>query len=196
LLHGKGNIVRKGKKHMGLSKEDGVKVFVGGLELIERIGNSFSGQFEVINTSLEKSKHPKADMVTIERIQNRINTSCKDQGRYAFLVFDEGKENRVTKVYRKALVFNPIPSKFDAWEDGQQWKNIPPKNIVGGPAFRSSKSDYFIQLADFVAHALLKKDEKPTKRVAKYSINKAFDILNLTLNKKASESDPKGVVRY
>lgn len=196
LLHGKGNLVRKGKAYIRLSKESGVKIFIGGLTLIETIGQSFANQFEVINVSLEKSNYSKVDVVTLERMQNRINKSVEQEGRYAFLIFDEGKENTTTRVYRKALVYNPVPSKFEFWEDGQQWKNIPPQNIVGGPVFRNSSSDYFIQLADFVAHALLKKDEQPTKRVNQYKINEKFDILNVVLNKKASEEDPQGVVRY
>jgi hypothetical protein len=196
LLHGKGNVVRRGKAYIRPSKESGVKIFRSGLTLIETIGQLFPNQFEVINVSIEKSYYPKIDMITLERMQNRINKSVEQEDKYAFLIFDEGKEANTTRVYRKALVYNPIPSKFQLWEDGQEWKNIPPQNIVGGPAFRNSSSDYFIQLADFVAHALLKKDEQPTERVIQYKINEVFDILDLVLNRKASEEDPQGVVRY
>ncbi len=51
--------------------------------------------------------------------------------------------------------------------------------------------------ADFVAHALLKKDEKPPiPRVALYHIDEAFDILDAALNKAAAGDDSQGVVRH
>ena len=195
LLGGRGRPVKEGHRYKGISKEKGVGIFIGGLQHLERIAQALSGGLEIINVSLEKSKYEDIDIVTLERMLNRIDRSVALEGRYVFLVFDEGKETLITRVYRKALVYNPIPSKFGQWETGQRWKNIPPKHIVGGPAFRSSSSDYFLQLADFVAHALLKKDEPPIPRVKKYNIHKAFDILDISLNKKAGGDDAQGIVR-
>jgi hypothetical protein len=196
LLAGRGELVRVGNKYRRVSRETGAKIFISGLQRLERIAQALSGGLEVINISLMKRQ--EVDVITLERLLNRIQRSVESQGRYAFLVFDQGKEGTITKTYKKALVYNPIPSKYGLWETGERWKNIPPRNIVGGPAFRSSKSDYFLQMADFIAHALLKKDEKPPiPRVAYYHIDEAFDqILDKALNLKASEDDPKGVVRY
>jgi hypothetical protein len=178
LLAGRGELVRVGNKYRRVSRETGAKIFISGLQRLERIAQALSGGLEVINISLMKRQ--EVDVITLERLLNRIQRSVESQGRYAFLVFDQGKEGTITKTYKKALVYNPIPSKY------------------GGPAFRSSKSDYFLQMADFIAHALLKKDEKPPiPRVAYYHIDEAFDqILDKALNLKASEDDPKGVVRY
>jgi len=196
LLAGRGHLIREGKQYKGFSKKMGATIFAGGLQTLENTAQKLSEGLEIINVSLEKSRYKRADMTSLERMLNRINTSAKDKGLYAFLIFDEGKEKEITRLYRKALIYNPVPSKYGAWENGKVWKNIPPKNIVGGPSFRSSQSDYFIQMADFVAHALLKKDEPTIPRVEKYNIHKMFDnILDLALNKKASEDDPKGVVR-
>jgi len=198
LLHGKGMIVHVGKKRKNLSIENGVKVFVGGLGTLEKMADRLSGHVEIINVCLDRQhKYDKAiEIETLSRISNRIDTSSRADSKYAFLIFDEGKEREIVKFYRRATVYNPIQSKYKAWEDGSPWKNIPLRNVVGGPAFRASKSDYFIQMADFVAHALLKQAEEPTPRIRKYHINEAFDILDLCLNKKASEDDPKGVVRF
>lgn len=194
LLAGRGLLARIGHKYKRVSKETGAEIFVGGLQRLEHISQSLSGHLEIINVSLKKEKG--VEIKALDRMLNRINTSVSLQRLYAFLIFDEGKENKITRVYKKARIYNPIPSKFGAWETGEQWKNIPLKNIVGGPAFRSSKSDYFIQMVDFIAHALLKKDEKPPiPRVALYHIDESFDILDAALNKEASEDDPQGVVR-
>lgn len=193
LLGGRGHLVRKGRQYYGISKKIGAEIFISGLNCLERMAEMLSG-IEIINVSLERKKG--VDGESLNRMLNRINSSVKPK-LYAFLIFDEGKEVLVTRAYRKARVFNPIVSKFGKWEKGERWKNIPIENIVGGPAFRSSKSDYFLQMADFVAHALLKKDEKPAiPRVKYYGIDKAFDILDKSLNKKASEDDPQGVVRH
>jgi hypothetical protein len=197
LLHGHGLLKYENGNYKPLEICEGVQVFNSGLQLLESIAVAFNKQFEVINVSLKKNEYHPIDVVTLERILNRIHSSASasDVERYVFCIFDKGKEKSITQFYRKALTFNPIPSKFGAWESGDKIKHIPPKNIVGGPAFRSSKDDYFLQLVDFVAHALLKKDEKPTERIKKYRINLSFDSLDVCLNKKASEYDEKGIVR-
>lgn len=200
LLHGKGMIVHDGKIRKNLPLKDGVKVFVAGLNLLEEMANRLTGHIEVINVCLQRSHNydNPIEIETLKRISQRINTSLSHApaSRYGFLIFDEGKEKAIVKSYRKALVYNPIKSKYKVWEDGSSWKNIPIKNIVGGPAFRASTSDYFIQMIDFVAHALLKQNEVPTSRIQMYHINEIFNLLDVCLNKKASEDDPKGVVRY
>lgn len=191
LLAGRGLLVRDGHEYKRVSQKTGAEIFVSGLQRLEHS----SQLLEIINVSLKKPRKG-IDIESLDRILNRINTSVLHQGQYAFLIFDEGKEKVINKIYRKARIFNPITSKYGQWETGEQWKNIPIKNIVGGPAFRSSKSDYFLQMADFVAHALLKKDEKPPiPRVALYHIDEAFNILDAALNKAAAGDDSQGVVR-
>ena len=72
---------------------------------------------------------------------------------------------------------------------------MPIERVVGGPASRSSEGDYLLQMADFVAHALPKQEETPVPRVEDFSIDSAFSILGVALNRQASGSDPQGVVR-
>ena len=103
--------------------------------------------------------------MSLERLLNRINTSVTSSGRRAFLIFDEGKEQMIARLYGRLKVCNHVPSRYDLWEDGEKTQNIPIKHVIGGPAFRSSKDDYLLQMADFIAHALLKQEEAPVPRV-------------------------------
>ena len=69
------------------------------------------------------------------------------------------------------------------------------ENVIGGPAFRSSDSDHLLQMADIVAHALLKQEEGPVPRVENLGIHDAFSILDKALNRRSSRQDPQGIVR-
>ena len=110
-------------------------------------------------------------------------------------MFDEGKERMITRMYRRLKIHNPMPSKYEKWEDAERTRNIPVENVIGGPAFRSSDGDYLLQMADFIAHVLLKQKEGPVPRVEHLGIGQAFSILDCALNRKASRRDPQGVVR-
>ncbi len=101
----------------------------------------------------------------------------------------------ITGLYRRLKVRNHVPSRYDLWEDGEKTRNIPIEQVIGGPAFRSSAEDYLLQMADFVAHALLKQEESPVPRVENHGIDGAFSILDRALNRQASRRDPQGVVR-
>jgi hypothetical protein len=194
LLHGKGMLKKENGISKRLSIEEGYQIFVDGLKLIETISTVYPKKIDVINVALPKSKFLDADVVSLERMQNRIHTSVSSANKYAFCIFDQGKEGQITKFYRKALVYNPIPSHFGGWDTGKRTKNIPPDRIVGNPAFRQSKDDYFLQAVDFVSHALLKKREIPTQRVIKFGMNTCFDVLDICLNKAASKYDSQGIV--
>ena len=64
---------------------------------------------------------------------------------------------------------------------------------VWPPAFRSAEDDYLLQLAGFVADALLLQEEAGT--AGKESLDRAFSILDRALNREASARDLQGVVR-
>ena len=59
----------------------------------------------------------------------------------------------------------PCPSRYEAWNDGERTKDISIERVIGGPAFRSSQDDDLLQMADLIAHALLKQEEEPSPRV-------------------------------
>jgi hypothetical protein len=88
-----------------------------------------------------------------------------------------------------------VPSRYEVWEDGEATKDIPIERIIGGPSFRSSQDDDLLQMADLIAHALLKQEEEPLPRVENLGIGDAFSILDKALNRRASRQDPQGIVR-
>ena len=194
LLAGRGKLAREGNADRRLTPEQGAEVFNGGLRRIEDAART-AGGVEVVNVCLRKSDVKGYERVSLDRLLNRINTSVETMGRHAFLIFDEGKEEMVTRLYRRLRSRNPVPSRYEAWEDGERTRNIPIERVIGGPAFRSSHSDYLLQMADLIAHALLKQEEEPSLRVERLGVAQAFGILDRALNRRASRRDPQGVVR-
>jgi hypothetical protein len=129
-----------------------------------------------------------------ERLTNRINRTMESWQSHALLICDEGKEAAYTKLVRKMGVHNPIPSKFGVWDDGAQWKNIPVYRVLEDPFFKDSKSSFFVQLVDFTAYALLRR-ERPLASKSKYGIHEAFDVLDPILVKEACRYNRQGIVR-
>lgn len=194
LLAGRGMLARKGGANERLAPRQGAEVFVDGLRRIEDVAVRIGG-VEVINVCLRKADVKAYEKVSLDRLLNRINASVKAAGRHAFLIFDEGKERMITRAYRRLRIFNPVPSKFERWEEGERTRNIPVENVIGGPAFRSSDGDHLLQMADLIAHALLKQEEEPIPRVENLGIHDVFSILDKALNRKASRRDLQGIVR-
>ena len=194
LLAGRGMLARNGGANERLAPRRGAEVFTDGLRRIEDAASNIGG-VEVINVCLRKPDVRAYEKVSLDRLLNRINASVKAAGRHAFLLFDEGKERMITRVYRRLRIFNPVPSQYERWEEGERTRNIPVERVIGGPAFRSSDSDYLLQMADFIAHALLKQEEEPVPRVEDLGIHEAFSVLDRALNRRASRRDPQGIVR-
>lgn len=114
----------------------------------------------------------------------------------ATIIADEGRENEITKALRKMHVFNPIPSRFGTWPTGKFTKNITTDRIIEDPVFKRSDRSYFVQLADCVAFALLKRETTPTPNILKYGIHKMFEqTLSGVCFKPASPRDALGIVR-
>ena len=174
------------------SLEVGAEILRSGLRLIESAAHS--GGVEVINVCLPRTKHGRSVEVGLGRLLTRINTPVKADGRHAFLLFDEIQEEPITRLYRRLRIHNPIPSRYDAWEDGAPTRNIPIHAIIGGPAFRSAAEDPLLQLASFVAYTLLLQEE-PRAGVRGDGLEGAFSILDRALSREASSRDPQGVVR-
>ena len=97
----------------------------------------------------------------------------------------------VTRLYSRLRSRNPVPSKYEVWEDGERTRDISIETVIGGPAFRSSHAEFLLQMVDLIAHALLKQEEQPSPSVERQGIARAFGILN----RRASRRDPQGVVR-
>jgi hypothetical protein len=114
----------------------------------------------------------------------------------AIVFSDEGREREITRAFRKMSVINHIPSQFRIWPDGKATKNIPARRIIEDPIFKPSHSSYFLQVADCVAFALLKREVAPTGNIEKWSINKMFEkhLANICFLP-ACAKDPLGIVR-
>ena len=175
-----------------LSAADGAAVFRAGLQLIEDAARHRGG-IEVINVCLPMTGRGRHEETSLGRLLTRINTAVSAANRHAFLIFDEVREEPITRLYRRLRVHNPIPSRYEAWDDGSPTRNIPLDRVIGGPAFRSAGDDHLLQLAGFVAHALLLQGEAET--VGEESLDRAFSILDHALNHEASQRDPQGIVR-
>jgi len=114
----------------------------------------------------------------------------------AIIIADEGRELELTRVLRKMSVYNPVPSRLGAWADGTRARNIPVERVIEDPVFKKSHQSYFIQLADAVAFALLKREVPPTPHVKKYGLDRMFErCLAQVCVKRASPADPLGIVR-
>lgn len=169
-----------------ITKSQRASIFINALELISSLPGA-----RLFNTIAPKSKQEEA----FEWMLNRINRTLTTWKSYGLIISDEGKEPVYTRLVRKMYVFNPIPSKFGAWEDtGKKWKDIPLDRLVEDPFFKDSTQSYFVQLADFCAYSLLRR-ENPLPSKSKYGIDRAFSKLNKILVKEASNQDPEGIIR-
>jgi len=137
----------------------------------------------------------KQDERAFERLLNRINRTMHTWDSRAILICDEGKEAAYTKLARKMRIYNPIPSRYGTWKDtGKARKNIPIDRIIEDPFFKKSSQSYIIQLADFCAYALLRR-ENPIPSKTKYGLDQAFKLLSGILVREASTRDPDGIIR-
>jgi len=127
-----------------------------------------------------------------EKIAERLNIYRAR----ATVIADEGRELEITKALRKMHVHNYIPSQFGGWPGGKLAKNITTDRIIEDPVFKPSERSYFIQLADCVAFALLKREVWPTPKIKRYGIDKMFDqTIASVCFIKASPRDSLGIVR-
>lgn len=161
-------------------------------EAIGRI-ESIDG-IQVINgITTDKKKH----LLLFEYILNRINRTLEAKDSYGILVCDEGNENRLTSIVRRMKKENHIPSSaYHYYWNGTSARNLPLQRIIEDPLFKTSKSSYFIQLADLLAFSLLR-NERPLHGRTLPAVISAFDQLDKTLIREAFSGDKrqKGIVR-
>jgi len=147
----------------------------------------------VVKDSISVAERPTA--ISAEAAE-QIETRLQRYRARAFIIADEGRESEITTAIRKMHIYNPIPSKYGEWSPGTRTQNIPATRIIEDPVFKESHRSHFLQLADFVAFALLKQEVPPTPTVKKYEIHEMFQqALAGVCFRKASPRDPLGIVR-
>jgi hypothetical protein len=162
-----------------------VSIFLDALALVAGMPDVM-----VFNAVFDK----KQKYTAFDRILHRINRTMQRINGYAVVFCDEGSEVEYTRIQRKMRVYNPIYSDRGLWEDGARTKNMPIERIVEDPVFKDSAKSYFIQLVDFVAYALLRRENQiPSKN--KYGLHEAFAILSPVLYRGAARYDPDGILR-
>lgn len=134
------------------------------------------------------------DQRIFEWIANRVHRTMEAWESHAILICDEGKEATYTRLVRRMGVFNPIPSRLGEWPEGTRTRNITVDRILEDPFFKISQRSYFIQLSDFCAYALLRR-ERPVASKTRYGLDTAFEILDAALLREATANDPQGVLR-
>jgi hypothetical protein len=163
-------------------KDYRAQIFSSAFSMIER-----NERLKIINgITGNKKNHP----LLFEWLMNRVNRYLEKNNAYGVIVCDEGNENRLISLVRKMRKFNLIWSQHNPGE----MLDAPLSRIIEDPLFKTSKSSYFVQLADLVAFGLLRNEsEFPTHKVIKSS----FDQLDRALVKEAFSRDPrrKGIVR-
>ena len=186
-LHGWKSVSGRGRPSDGLvTKYQRAQIFRQGIQLVSELSGA-----QLFNAAFP----PKQDERAFERLLNRINRTLEAWGSYAILFCDEGKEVVYTRLVRRMAVYNPIPSRFGQWMHTKRpYRNIPIARIVEDPVFKPSDQSYFIQLVDFVAYALLRR-ERPVPSKTKYRIDEAFSVLSPILVRQATHRDPEGIIR-
>ena len=102
----------------------------------------------------------KASGLAYEALLGGINRTLQLWDSHAILICDEGKEGIYTRLVRRL----------------QTLRNRAIDRILEDPFFKSSNQSYFIQLSDFCAYALLRR-ERPIESKTRYGLDQAFNLL-------------------
>ena len=146
---------------------------------------------KVINVCIDKSEHLSTNIFDLawHRLLQRYDTYLKKDARdQGIVIVDDTQTVQLMHLLRKMRVYNPTPSHF-----GKSY-NSATDNIIEDTFSRSSHHSYFIQSVDVIVHSLYRK-EYPKGSLKKFRLEKEFLKLGPILLKKASRSDPHGIVR-
>lgn len=129
-----------------------------------------------------------------ERLMNRLNRTLLEWGEYGIIISDRGKELYYSTLRRRMGAFNPIPSAYGVWPDGDTTRNIPIVRIVEDLFFKAPEHSHFIQMADAVAFALLRR-EVPLESRTRYGLDVAFNLVRGVTVGTANRRDRDGIIR-
>jgi len=186
-LHATEFVAGRGRIASGqISKYRRSRIFLDTLAMIAALP-----KIQMINAVSSRAN----ERYVFERLINRINRAMHEWKSNALIIHDEGKD--YTYLVRRMSVYNPIRSRFGAWPDGKEIKNMPVDRILEDIVFHDSRQSIFIQMADFCAYALFR-SEVPLATREKYGINAAFSRLEPICIRRAFSKDPRklGIIRY
>lgn len=130
--------------------------------------------------------------IAFERLLNRINVNMRKSSSHAIIITDQGKD--YTKMLRRLRRYNPVQSKYGAWDGGAATKNLVLDRILEDIVFRDSRHSLFIQAADLCGYALLRR-ENPLRSKTALGLHYSMFILERIMVKAAFGSDPLGIIR-
>lgn len=135
-----------------------------------------------------------SERVLFERLITRLNRTIAEWRSHALIVHDEGKD--YSYLVRRMSIYNPVPSRYGHWPDGQVYKNMPVDRVIEEIIYRDSKKSSFIQMADFCAYALFR-SEYPLASKSRYGLDRAFGSLSQICVTTAFQNDPRqlGIIR-
>ena len=169
--------------HRIITKGQRVSIFLEALTMMTRLPSA-----RLFNVVFPHGRDAEA----FEHLLKQIDRAMEAWGSYTILVCDEGKNRLFTRIVRKLYVYHPI---LRMWEEKEKpWRNVPLRRIVEDPFFKDSTQSHFVQLVDFSAYALLRK-EHPLASKNKYGLDKAFGRLAPILVREANTKDPEGIIR-
>ena len=175
--------------HRQLASPQGTEVVAQGLRIVEDFAVE-AGGVQVVNVCLAMDEMPAHRRVAFDRLFNRINATAAHDGDYALLIFGQEPDEIIVPTFERLRSYNPVPVRAGACGDGWHTRNLPIDRIIGGPVFRSVDTDCLLQVAGLVAHALLWREESAAE-----VDSGVFAVLDRALNRRASRTDPQGVVR-
>lgn len=187
-LHATDFVGGRGGENTNRDKNFRARLFYEAIGRVEKMPDVFL----VNGFTSEKSRH----LTLFERMLNSINQTLQEKNAFGVLICDEGNEKNLTSLVRRMKRKKVIPPPSGPnLVFGATSRDIPLDNIIEDPLFKESKSSYFIQLADFLAYALLR-HEAPLPQTHE-QVRTAFEQLESVLVKEAFRSDPKqkGIVR-
>ncbi|MEM1095784.1 MAG: DUF3800 domain-containing protein [Bacteroidota bacterium] len=198
---------KKPYRRLGLSDSQRLEVISAICRLIEFLPIS------VVNVTIDKPKIPnprggnvrpykvldRALTYSLQRIENDLSRNAK--GNMFFMITDEGRVGKMRTTARAIRAFNYIPSMFTS---ASYRRDI--KLLIEDPIPKRSNESYFIQLSDTIAyivynHKLLQLGRgqlhnRTPSQVTATTFKDWLDMMGESLNKKASSSDPYGIVTY
>ena len=180
--------------HAQPASPQGSEMVAQGLRIVEDFAVE-TGGVQIVNVCLDMDEAPAYRRVALDRLFNRINATAAREGGYALPIFGQEPEETVVRTYGRLRNYNPVPVRVGACGDGWHTRNLPIDRIIAGPAFRDPGADGLLQVARLVAHALLLQEEPPAGGGKANAVAHAFGILDRALNRRASRTDPQGVVR-